>query len=63
MAKVRIEKEHCTACGLCNAMAPDYFDWDDDGLMGVIQEEIAEGDEDLIESCVADCPTGAIIVE
>lgn len=44
-------------------MAPDYFDWDDDGLMGVIQEEIAEGDEDLIESCVADCPTGAIIVE
>ncbi len=58
--KTHIDKTRCTACGVCNAIAPDYFDWDDDGLMVEIQSEVAAEDEELVEEAVESCPAQAI---
>ena len=60
--KVRIDKEACIACGLCNSISPATFDWDDDGKMIAIVPEIPEGEEEAVEEAVTSCPTAAIIV-
>lgn len=61
--KVRINKEACIGCGLCNALVPSVFDWDDDGKMKPIVDEVPNGQEDAVDGAVADCPTQAISVE
>ena len=61
--KVRIDKEACIACGLCNSMIPTVFDSDDDGKMKAIVEDVAPQDEAIVEDAKTSCPTAAIIVE
>lgn len=61
--RVRIDKDACIGCGLCNSICPEVFDWDDDGKMKTIVDEIPAGLEELVEESVVSCPTAAIIVE
>jgi ferredoxin len=61
--KVRIDKEACIACGLCNTMVPTVFDWDDDGKMKAIVVDVAPQEESVVEEAKISCPTAAIIVE
>jgi ferredoxin len=61
--KPRIDKEKCIACGLCNAMVPNVFDWDDDGKMKAIVSAVPLGQEADVEDARINCPTEAILVE
>lgn len=71
MAKFTIvDKATCIACGACGAVAPDIFDYDEDGLA----ENILEGDNnqgiievpeelyDDLEDAFSGCPTESIKV-
>lgn len=58
-----VVKDLCIACGLCNAMVPSVFDWDDDGKMKAIVDEVPEGLEIDVDDAKISCPTEAIIVE
>jgi len=72
MAKYSIvAKDECIACGACGAIAPEIFDFDDEGLAGNIYSgddntgtvEIPENlKSDLIEAAEG-CPTEAIKVQ
>jgi ferredoxin len=44
-------------------MIPTVFDWDDDGKMKAIVENVAPQDEAIVEDAKTSCPTAAIIVE
>lgn len=71
MAKyTKVAKDECIACGACGSMAPDIFDYDDEGYA----ENIYAGDantgtveisedlhEDLMDAAEG-CPTEAIKV-
>ena len=59
MTKVKVDKDKCIGCGACTAVAPDVFEFDDDGLAKVIEEKI---NDDVI-SAKEGCPTEAITVE
>lgn len=61
--KVYIIKDSCIGCGLCNATVPEVFDWDDDGKMVAVVDEVPAGQEAAVDGAVADCPTQAIVVE
>jgi ferredoxin len=61
--KVKIIKEQCIGCGACNAVAPQVFDWDDDGTMKVIAETVDGELETLACEAEAACPTSAIVTE
>ncbi|UOF90697.1 ferredoxin [Fodinisporobacter ferrooxydans] len=71
MAKyTMVDKATCIACGACAAVAPDIFDYDEDGLA----ENILEGDDnqgivevpeelyDDLENACSGCPTESIKV-
>ncbi len=64
--KVYVEKDLCIACGACGSVAPDVFDYDDDGIAyniiddnentAVIPAELEDDVHDASDSC----PTDAI---
>jgi ferredoxin len=58
-----IIKDLCIACGLCNAMVPSVFDWDDDGKMKAIVPVVPTGKESEVEEAKNSCPTAAIEVK
>lgn len=69
MAKFTIvDKDTCIACGACSAIAPDIFDYDDEGLSFVILDdnkgiaEVPEILEDDLMDAFEGCPTEAIRV-
>lgn len=71
MAKYsKVAKDECIACGACGSMAPDIFDYDDEGYAENIYNAdgnkgtVAIGEdlhEDLIDAAEG-CPTEAIKV-
>ena len=53
--KFKVNKEICIGCGACQAIAPDVFEIDDDGLanstVNEINEELKEDAIDAMEGC------------
>lgn len=64
--KVYVESDLCIACGACGSVAPDVFDYDDDGIAYNIiddNQNTAEIPEDLhedVHDASDSCPTDAI---
>ena len=61
--KACVDKDTCIGCDLCQAICPEVFQLNDEGISEVIVDEIPE---DLIESAKeaeAQCPTAAITIE
>ena len=61
--KIRVDKDKCIGCGVCVALAPDYFKLGPNGKSEPIKEEVAPEDEEKVRSAANSCPTGAIILE
>ncbi|MDO4975141.1 MAG: ferredoxin [Alphaproteobacteria bacterium] len=59
MAKIEVNKELCIGCGSCVSIAPDSFEFGDDGLAQAKTDEITEDVIDAKEGC----PTEAIQTE
>lgn len=60
MEKVKVDTDRCIRCGACMAVAPDTFEFNDDGASTVINEEVT----DEVRQAVDMCPVSAIeIVE
>ncbi|PKG24878.1 ferredoxin [Niallia nealsonii] len=61
-----VDKDSCTACAACGAIAPDIFDFDDDGKAEVIIDQNTGSisvDEDLFEDlkeAQESCPAQSI---
>ena len=60
--KVSIDKDLCTACGLCVDSVPDVFELGDD-VAEVKSADVPENLEDDVQEASDDCPVEAIIVE
>lgn len=57
---LKVNKDLCIGCGACQAVCPEVFEIEDDGLATVIVEEIPEDvSEDAIDAKEG-CPTNAI---
>lgn len=51
MSIVKVNQEKCIGCGACVAIAPENFDFNDDGISTVINEEANEQAKEAEEVC------------
>lgn len=49
--KLKVDQEKCIGCGACVAIAPENFDFDDEGLSKVINDEVTEKAKSAEEAC------------
>ena len=58
--RIVVDRSKCTTIGICESIAPRYYEVSDDGDLVVLREDIATEDEDLLMKTVTECPTGAL---
>lgn len=58
--KVKVDFDLCESNALCEALAPDVFELDDDDYLQVKKEEVGEEDVEPVRRAVAACPRAAI---
>lgn len=61
--RVVVDYDKCTGLGLCESIAPDFFEVQDDGSLELLQSEAGEDRRTELEESVRSCPTEAIRIE
>lgn len=61
--KIKVDRDKCTGLGICESLAPDVFEVNDDGDLVLITDTVPEGQLDDVEEAVAGCPTEALSLE
>ena len=59
--KAKVIRANCIGCGACQAIAPNVFEIDDEGLSKVINPEVKADDEEDFKDAMDSCPTAAIV--
>lgn len=58
--KIKVDFDLCESNALCEAMAPEVFELDDDDFLVVKTEETTPDNIDAVKRAVAACPRAAI---
>ncbi|WP_261376525.1 ferredoxin [Nocardioides sp. J9] len=59
-----VDFDRCTGLGICESLAPDFFEVNDAGDLILLKEDIGDDELQEVEEAVAGCPTEALrIVE
>ena len=59
---LNLDEEKCIGCGSCVASEPDYFEFNDNGLVSTVKSELTEEEKNQLEYIVGVCPTNAISI-
>lgn len=59
MKKIVVDQDRCIGCGACVGIASDTFEFNEDGLSIVKNDEVTEEATDAMNSC----PVDAISIE
>ena len=58
--KVKVDKNGCIGCGLCESMCPEVFKMDSKGKAEAITGDIDTSFEENCQAAANDCPAGVI---
>lgn len=58
--KLKVNQDTCIGCGACQAVCPEVFEINDDGLATTIVDEINDEIKDDALDAKEGCPVGAI---
>jgi ferredoxin len=61
--RVVVDHDKCTGLGLCESIAPEFFEIQDDGSLVLLRGEGAEAERGQLEEAVRSCPTEALRLE
>lgn len=61
--KCVVDYGKCTGLGICESLAPDFFEVNDDGDLELLKEDITPDELQAVEEAVAGCPTEALSIE
>ncbi len=61
MKKIKVNKDACIGCGMCQSICEEVFQIGDDGFAEVIVDEIPENLEEEVMDALESCPTEAIV--
>ena len=58
--KIHVDRDKCEGLGMCEAMASEFFELDDDDVMHVLQDTADEPDRGHVHAAVQACPVLAL---
>jgi ferredoxin len=58
--KVEVDLDKCTGHGICESIAEDVFEVQDDGSVRIHDGERPEADRDRMRQAVTQCPAAAL---
>ncbi len=58
--RITVDRRRCTGLGICEAMAPDVFEVDENGDLLLLTETVSTGQLDEVRAAVEGCPTEAL---
>lgn len=61
--KIYVDYNRCTSLGICESLAPDVFEVNDEGELELKTDIVPEGQLADVEAAVDGCPTEALSIE
>ena len=61
--KIVVDRDKCEGLGMCESMAHDYFEVDDDDQVHIHNENPPEEDRTMVLAAVNSCPVLALTLE
>jgi ferredoxin len=61
--KIVVDRDLCDGHGMCEAMAHEFFELDDDDVLTILNENPDEGDRDKVYAAVQACPALALTLQ
>jgi ferredoxin len=58
--RVEVDLDKCTGHGICESIAEDVFEVQDDGIVAIEEPERPESDRDHMQQAVTQCPAAAL---
>ena len=58
--KIKVDFDLCESNALCEALAPEVFELDDDDFLQLNTDEVTSENEQRVRQAVAACPRAAI---
>jgi ferredoxin len=58
--RIEVDRDRCEGLGMCEAMAHEFFQLDDDDTMTVLDDSPAEADRSKVHAAVEACPVLAL---
>jgi ferredoxin len=58
--KVEVDFGKCTGLGICESLAPEFFEVNDQGDLVLLRDDITPEELQAVEEAVAGCPTEAL---
>jgi ferredoxin len=58
--KIEVDRAKCTGLGICEAMAPNFFEMDQSGELIQLSETVDVDDVEEARAAVEGCPTEAL---
>jgi ferredoxin len=60
--RIKVDFDLCESNALCEALAPDVFELDDDDYLQVHTDEVTDENRARVQQAVAACPRAAISI-
>ena len=58
--RIRVDRDRCEGLGMCEAMAHEFFEVDDEEVMHVLDETPDESHRPQVHAAVQSCPVLAL---
>ena len=58
--RILVDRDKCEGLGMCEAMAHEFFEVDDDDTMTVLEESPPENERSTVHAAVEACPVMAL---
>ena len=61
--RIVVDRDLCDGHGMCEAMAHEFFELDDDDVMHLLEESPAESERAKVHAAVQACPALALSLQ
>jgi ferredoxin len=58
--RVEVDLDKCTGHGICESIAEDVFEVQDDGIVHIDESDRPESDRERMQQAVTQCPAAAL---